>query len=178
MATSNFHNVNATHIFACSLENEWDYEDLVDNLKSELSNDSDYVDYGKTDHNECRSFPSRTLGSIRKYHQYKDFYVEVCVTPVIRSGYYEGVNLDWNVDYLINGDASYDSPDFYINDIAHYGNLPKSKATTYAKLAEKKAEKLKNEIVEKLESIYSDYSMKLGVTARFSNGETIYHKVA
>jgi hypothetical protein len=102
----------------------------------------------------------------------------VCVTPVIRSGYYEGVNLDWNVDYLINGDASYDSPDFYINDIAHYGNLPKSKATTYAKLAEKKAEKLKNEIVEKLESIYSDYSMKLGVTARFSNGETIYHKVA
>ncbi len=178
MATSNFHNVNASHIFACSLENEWDYEDLVDNLKSELSNDSDYVDYGKTDHNECRSFPSRTLGSIRKYHQYKDFYVEVCVTPVIRSGYYEGVNLDWNVDYLINGDASYDSPDFYINDIAHYGNLPKSKATTYAKLAEKKAEKLKNEIVEKLESIYSDYSMKLGVTAQFSNGETIYHKIA
>jgi hypothetical protein len=178
MATSNFHNVNASAIFAVPLENDFDYEDLVDNLKSELSNDSDYVDYGKTDHNECRSFPSRTLGSIRKYHQYKDFYVEVCVTPVIRSGYYEGVNLDWNVDYLINGDASYDSPDFYINDIAHYGNLPKSKATTYAKLAEKKAEKLKNEIVEKLESIYSDYSMKLGVTARFSNGETIYHKVA
>ncbi len=27
MATSNFHNVNASHIFACSLENEWDYED-------------------------------------------------------------------------------------------------------------------------------------------------------
>jgi len=178
MSTSNFHNVNASAIFAVPLENDFDYEDLVDNLKSELSNDSDYVDYGKTDHNECRSFPSRTLGSIRKYHQYKDFYVEVCVTPVIRSGYYEGVNLDWNVDYLINGDASYDSPDFYINDIAHYGNLPKSKATTYAKLAEKKAEKLKNEIVEKLESIYSDYSMKLGVTARFSNGETIYHKVA
>ena len=178
MATSNFHNVNASAIFAVPLENDFDYEDLVDNLKSELGNDSDYVDYGKTDHNECRSFPSRTLGSIRKYHQYKDFYVEVCVTPVIRSGYYEGVNLDWNVDYLINGDASYDSPDFYINDIAHYGNLPKSKATTYAKLAEKKAEKLKNEIVEKLESIYSDYSMKLGVTARFSNGETIYHKVA
>jgi hypothetical protein len=45
-------------------------------------------------------------------------------------------------------------------------------------LAEKKAEKLKNEIVEKLESIYSDYSMKLGVTARFSNGETIYHSIA
>jgi len=56
--------------------------------------------------------------------------------------------------------------------------LPKSKAIVYAKLAEKKAEKLRNEIVEKLEAIYNDYSDKLGVTAQFSNGETIYHKIA
>ena len=177
MATSNFHNVNASAIFAVPLEHEFDYEDLICNLESELSNNPDYVDYGKTDKNELRSFPSRTLGSIRKYHQYKDFYVEVCVTPVIRSGYYEGVNLDWNVDYLINGDVSYDSPDFYIDDIAYCGNLSKSAATKYAKLADKKAEKLKNEIVEKVESIFSDYSDRYGVTAVFSNGETIYHKL-
>ena len=177
MSTSNFHNVNASAIFAVPLENDFDYEDLVDNLKSELNNDSDYVDYGKTDPNELRSFPSRTLGSIRKYHQYKDFYVEVCVTPVIRSGYYSGCNLDWNVDYLINGDASYDSPAFYIDDIAWYGKLSKSKANVYASLASKKAEKIKNQIVEKVESIFADYSDRYGVTAVFSNGETIYHKL-
>jgi len=177
MATSNFHNENASAIFAVELEHEFDYDDLVDNLKSELNNDPDYVDYGKTDKHELRSFPSRTLGSIRKYHQYKDFYVEVCVTPVIRSGYYSGCNLDWNVDYLINGDASYDSPSFYIDDIAHYGNLPKSKASVYASLAAKKAEKITNQIVEQLESLYNDYSEKYGVTAVFSNGETIYHKL-
>ena len=177
MATSNFHNENASAIFAVQLEHEFDYDDLVDNLKSELSNNPDYVDYGKTDKHELRSFPSRTLGSIRKYAQYKDFYVEVCVTPVIRSGYYDGVNLDWNVDYLINGDAQYDNTDFYIDDIAHYGSMSKSKATKYAKLAEKKAEKIKNQIVEKVESIFSDYSEKYGVTAVFSNGETIYHKL-
>jgi hypothetical protein len=45
-------------------------------------------------------------------------------------------------------------------------------------LAEKKAEELQNEIVEEVEKIFSMYSEKLGVTARFSNGETIYHKVA
>jgi hypothetical protein len=177
MATSNFHNENASAIFAVQLEHEFDYDDLVDNLKSELNNDPDYVDFGKADKNELRSFPSRTLGSIRKYVQYKDFYVEVCVTPVIRSGYYDGVNLDWNVDYLINGDAQYDNTDFYIDDIAHYGSMSKSKATKYAKLAEKKAEKVKNQIVEKIESIFSDYSEKYGVTAVFSNGETIYHKL-
>ena len=49
MATSNFHNVNASHIFACSLEDEWDYEDLVGNLESELNNHKDYSDYGKSD---------------------------------------------------------------------------------------------------------------------------------
>ncbi len=177
MATSNFHNVNASAIFAVLLENDFDYEDLVDNLKSELNNDSDYVDYGKTDPNELRSFPSRTLGSIRKYHQYKDFYVEVCVTPVIRSGYYSGVNLDWNVAYSINGDAQYDEPNFEVADVEWYGKISKSKAIQYAKLADKKAEKLKNEIVEKVESIFSDYSDKYGVTAVFSNGETIYHKL-
>jgi len=177
MATSNFHNENASAIFAVQLEHEFDYDDLVENLKSELNNDPDYVDYGKTDKHELRSFPSRTLGSIRKYAQYKDFYVAVCVTPVIRSGYYDGVNLDWNVDYLINGDAQYDNTDFYIDDIAHYGSMSKSKATKYAKLAEKKAEKIKNQIVEKVESIFSDYSEKYGVTAVFSNGETIYHKL-
>jgi hypothetical protein len=35
-----------------------------------------------------------------------------------------------------------------------------------------------NELVEVTEKIFSDYSDKLGVTAQFSNGETIYHKVA
>jgi hypothetical protein len=177
MATSNFHNVNASAIFAVPLENDFDYEDLVDNLKSELSNDSDYVDFGKTDPNELRSFPSRTLGSIRKYHQYKDFYVEVCVTPVIRSGYYSGCNLDWNVQYSINGDYTYDEPNFDVADVEWCGKISKSKAIQYAKLADKKAEKLKNQIVEKLEALYNDYSDKYGVTAVFSNGETIYHKI-
>ena len=177
MATSNFHNENASAIFAVPLENEYDYEDLVCNLESELSNNPDYVDYGKTDKHELRSFPSRTLGSIRKYHQYKDFYVEVCVTPVIRSGYYSGVNLDWNVDYSINGEVMYDEPNFEVADVEWYGKISKSKAIQYAKLADKKAEKLKNEIVEELEAIYNDYSDKYGVTAVFSNGETIYHKL-
>ena len=175
MATSNFHNVNASAIFAVPLENDFDYEDLVDNLKSELKDNSDYVDYGKTDPNELRSFPSRSLGSIRKYHQYKDFYVEVCVTPVIRSGYYSGCNLDWNVAYSINGDT-YDIDELE-NGIGYNTALPISKIKVYSSLAEKKAEKLKNDIVEKLEAIYNNYSDRYGVTAVFSNGETIYHKL-
>ena len=154
MATSNFHNVNATHIFAVQLEDEWAYEDLVYNLESEFNIHNDYSDYGKTDPNELRSFPSRSLGSFSDSLTIGDDDVEVFITPVIRSGYYEGCNLDWHIRLYVNG---------YEDD-------------TYADDAN--VLRISNEYIEFIENIYSQYSEPLGVTARFSNGETIYHKVA
>jgi hypothetical protein len=154
MATSNFHNVNATHIFAVQLEDEWAYEDLVYNLESEFNIHNDYSDYGKTDPNELRSFPSRSLGSFSDSLTIGDDEVEIFITPVIRSGYYEGCNLDWHVRLYVNG---------YEDD-------------TYADDAN--VLRISNEYIEFIENIYSQYSEPLGVTARFSNGETIYHKVA
>ena len=154
MATSNFHNVNATHIFAVGLEDEWAYEDLVYNLESEFNIHNDYSDYGKTDPDELRSFPSRSLGSFSDSLTIGDDEVELYITPVIRSGYYEGVNLDWHIRLYVNG---------YEDD-------------TYADNAD--VLRISNEYVDFIETIYSQYSEPLGVTARFSNGETIYHKVA
>ena len=154
MATSNFHNVNATHIFAVQLEDEWAYEDLVYNLESEFNIHNDYSDYGKSDPNELRSFPSRSLGSFSDSLTIGDDEVEIYITPVIRSGYYEGCNLDWHMRLYVNG---------YEDD-------------TYADDAN--VLRISNEYIEFIENIYSQYSEPLGVTARFSNGETIYHKVA
>ena len=76
------------------------------------------------------------------------------VTPVIRSGYYEGCNLDWHVRYYVNG---YED-DEYSNDI--------------------EVRVIVDEYVDFIEKIYSQYSQPLGVTAVFSNGETIYHSIA
>ncbi len=154
MATSNFHNVNATHIFAVQLEDEWAYEDLVYNLESEFNIHNDYSDYGKTDPDELRSYPSRSLGSFSDSLTIGDDEVEIYITPVIRSGYYEGCNLDWHIKLYVNG---------YEDD-------------TYADDAN--VLRISNEYIEFIENIYSQYSEPLGVTARFSNGETIYHKVA
>lgn len=154
MATSNFHNVNATHIFAVQLEDEWAYEDLVYNLESEFNIHNDYSDYGKTDPDELRSYPSRSLGSFNDSLTIGEDEVEIFITPVIRSGYYEGCNLDWHIRLYVNG---------YEDD-------------TYADDAN--VLRISNEYIEFIENIYSQYSEPLGVTARFSNGETIYHKVA
>lgn len=154
MATSNFHNVNATHIFAVQLQDEWDYDDLVGNLESEFNIHNDYSDYGKTDSDELRSYPSRSLGSFSDSLTIGEDEVEIYITPVIRSGYYEGCNLDWHIKLYVNG---------YEDD-------------TYADDAN--VLRISNEYIEFIENIYSQYSEPLGVTARFSNGETIYHKVA
>ena len=154
MATSNFHNVNATHIFAVQLEDEWAYDDLVDNLQYEFKNHKDYSDYGKSDPYELRSFPSRSLGSFSTSIIKDEDEVEVYVTPVIRSGYYEGCNLDWHVRCYLNG-------------------FEEDEWETTTEVAS-----VVNEYVEFIENIYSQYSEPLGVTAIFSNGETIYHKVA
>lgn len=153
MATSNFHNVNATNIFAVQLEDEWEYEDLVSNLESEFNKHSDYYDYGKSDPNELRSFPSKSLGSFSNSVTIEDDEVEIYVTPVIRSGYYEGVNLDWHVRLYVNG---YDD-DTYADD----ANVLR----------------ISNDYIEFIEDIFEQYSQPLGVTARFSNGETIYHPI-
>ena len=176
MATSNFHNVNASHIYACSLENEWDYEDLKDNLFYEFKNVKGFSDYTKSDPNELRSYPSHSICSVERSFNFKDFSLDVVVTPVIRSAYYDGCNLDWHVWYGINGD-SYEIDEFE-NGIGYNTALPTSQIKAYALLAEKKAEKITNEIVEEVEKVFGNYTDKYGVTARFSNGETIYHKVA
>ena len=154
MATSNFFNVNATHIFAVQLEDEWAYDDLVENLESEFNNHSDYYDYGKSDPNDLRSFPSKSLGSFSDSIVIEDDDVEIFVTPVIRSGYYDGVNLDWHVRYYVNGSEN----ETYSDDI--------------------NVLRISNKYIEFIENIFEKYSEPLVVTARFSNGETIYSKVS
>ena len=153
MATSNFHNVNASHIFAVQLEDEWEYQDLVSNLESEFSTNLDYSDYSKSDPNELRSFPSKSVGSFSNSIEIGEDEVEVYVTPVIRSGYYEGCNLDWHVRYYVNGseDETYESHPNIQTLVGVYVNF--------------------------IENVYEQYSQPLGVTARFSNGETIYHAI-
>jgi hypothetical protein len=152
MATSNFHNVNASYIFAVDLQDEYEYDDLIDNVKYALKETGEFNLLTKSDPNELRSYPSTSIGSL-------DTYVEdsegngicITITAVVRSGYYDGVNLDWHPHFEEYGET-----------IEHL--LPQ-------------AELEKNRLVEMIEYVFSEYTTPLGVTAQFSNGETIYHPV-
>ena len=151
MATSNFHNVNASHIFAVQLEDTYEYDDLISNLESEFNSHGDYSTVGKSDPNDLRSYPSTSIGSFSNSVIIGDDEVSIFVTPVVRSGYYDGVNLDWHPHFEEYGET-----------IEHL--LPQ-------------AEKEKNRLVELVEYVFADHSQPLGVTAQFSNGETIYHPI-
>jgi len=153
MATSNFHNVNASHIFAVELQDTYEYDDLIDNIQSGLKETGYYNMLTKSDPNELRSFPSTSIGSLDNYVESSDddSGIVVTITAVVRSGYYDGVNLDWHCHF-----------EEYGENIEHL--LPAAEAE-------------KNRLVELVEYVFSEFSTPLGVTAQFSNGETIYHPI-
>jgi hypothetical protein len=152
MATSNFHNVNASNIFAVELQDEFDYQDLIDNVKYSLKETGFFNILTKSDPNELRSFPSKSIGSLDNYVEDTEGNgIYVNVTAVVRSGYYEGVNLDWHCHF-----------EEYGENVEHL--LPAAEAE-------------KNRLVEMVEYVFSEFSTPLGVTAQFSNGETIYHPI-
>jgi hypothetical protein len=153
MATSNFHNVNASSIFAVQLEDTYEYDDLIDNLTSEFNSHQDYSTVGKSDPNDLRSYPSTSIGSFSNSVMIGEDEISVFVTPVVRSGYYDGVNLDYHIRYYVNG---YEDDFYYDNS---------------------KVQSLVYEYVDFIENKFSQYSQPLGVTAQFSNGETIYHPI-
>jgi hypothetical protein len=152
MATSNFHNVNASHIFAVELQDTYEYDDLIDNIQSGLKSTGYYNMLTKSDPNELRSFPSTSIGALDNYVEDANGNgIVVTITAVVRSGYYEGVNLDWHCHLEEYGET-----------IEHL--LPAAEAE-------------KNRLVELVEYVFSEFSTPLGVTAQFSNGETIYHPI-
>jgi hypothetical protein len=156
MGTSNFHNVNAGRIYACEIENDFDYDDLKENIINELE-----LDERGSDPHELRSFPSNVLGTLTKRN--------VTITVIIRSGYYEGCNLDWSIEY---GDNDCDNIDDYCDEVKEDNwltNIEKYNATRFLAQDEEY-------LINKVEAVFETFSTPLKVVARFSNGETIYER--
>jgi len=184
MGTSNFHNVNSGRIYSIEIQEDWEYDDLKDNLISELSNTSKTSSLnfssGGTDTYELRSYPSNVLGRLTKWKCYGNTFISVSIYSVIRSGYYEGCNLDWFIEVEIEGKD-------YIDEIPQLDDITDSLTYNnewnigFSKIQSKNVlkwiETTKEELVNIIEKIYEENSEPLEVVGRFSNGETLYKKV-
>jgi len=180
MATGNFLNNNASLIYGVEIQEEWDYEDLKENLHYELEqmakdskNFQDNVDFTDEYEKDCnRNFPGKVITTLfgkEKYYSRFDVTVNVRIEAIIRSGYYSGVNLDWNAIVECDGEL-YD-----MDDEVFLGDEPIAEYT--AKLINNWKVKEIAKLTAEIEKVFSQNSINLKVKARFSNGETIYEEV-
>ena len=186
MATSNFYNENASNIYAVLMNYEdeegntvapeyWECEDTIEELKNglkELQTETinQYDDcWG---HNNCET---TELGRLQVSKEYADVEVTVTINSILRHGYYEGANLDWYIQFEVDG-CDMDEIDF--DDMFWRSDLPKGMQVIQQTNAERWAENVRDELIEVMEGYYKKVSQyELTVSARFSNGETWYEKV-
>lgn len=183
MATGNFYNKNANNIYAIFQENEYDvfiYDAVKENIFSDL---------------EAYTKKSKAyLGYSNKYYMDASLIEVVSITDevagvpftvsievLMRAGYYDGANLDYEINYNVESvefDDLSDAFQAYI-DVATYDfDMSKGLATIQAKNASNRLEAMSEELVENVEKILKENCTNiLQVSARFSNGETWYSEV-
>lgn len=203
MGTSNFHNVNAHNVYAVMMNYEspvidedgneteeteyrsvehYEVEDFVDNIRYDAEESVKenglkfYKELEMTDPHSLRSFESTPLFQLYTQKNYGDVDVQVNINCVARHGYYEGASLDWFLTCTYAGQVELiEDTDFEIYDNMSYMNAGLRKVQ--AKNAEAWVESIKDLLINAVEKIFTEHSMPLTVTARFSNGETHYSKI-
>ncbi|MBM5783053.1 MAG: hypothetical protein FJ368_06525 [Pelagibacterales bacterium] len=170
MASPNFYNKNTTNIFAVAIENEFHYEDLKENLQNFFKR----IGFHCIDESDNRRvFFGQYVAEKRVDFHNKEQSISLHMKPIIRCGYYSGVNLDF--DFIISGQCDFTFfNDFVIED---YEDLATYKPARGFKTLLKKAKQALAQEVKAIEQIFANNSEALRVSAKFSNGETIYSRV-
>ena len=201
MGTSNFHNVNARNVYAVMMNYEqpvlddngdetdvmenrtpeyWECEEFMNMLKEDAMELAPLKGFSyhhtcDTDPHELNSYSSIPLFQFYKNKKFGDVDVTVNINCVVRVAYYEGGNLDWYMTFDICGNNIYEI-EFY-SDIEWHSDMPAGMRRIQCKNAERFASNTEDELIEVVEDFFKQNSMPLGVTARFSNGETHYSKI-
>jgi hypothetical protein len=96
------------------------------------------------------------IGEVSEYIKVGRREYRLSVYCFATSGYYEGANLDW-VAYVEDQEDGYE---FELGE----ESVPD------------RVQKMAQRVIEKIEGVYAKVSTPMTVTARFSNGETMYSK--
>lgn len=173
MSTSNFHNVNASKIFAVEINNDWDMDDLECNLSNELDL---YHQAGVQDPDELRSYPSKILGYLEEYEccrvKWDDIELTMRIFPVIRSGYYKDVNLDWFIEVRDVFDVEITRPECLLQ-----GGLTDDEKTEALNEINSWIETSQSKLISQIENVFEKYSTPLNCVGIASNGEAFYQRV-
>jgi len=184
MGAANFYNKNAHNVYAvcmhsdeCNLEfcncgAEDDYMNLPHEVRSlwKGCNKMDNSDWE-------RNYPGKIIAYKTDSQTFAGVCIDVCINAIIRSGYYDGANLDWEISINIGNDQYDDDVDDIIDYIYYFmDNRNMGMAKIQAKNAQLFIDSAKSELINELEDVYQKISTPLRVSASFSNGETWYTK--
>lgn len=201
MGASNFHNVNAHNVYAVLMNYEqpiyddngeetneletcvrdtYECDDFVQMLKEDAKELAPLKGFGyyhacDTDPHQLNSYCSIPLFQFYKNKNFGDVDVTVSINCVIRVAYYEGANLDWYITYDVCG-INMDEIDF-LAEMQWQSEMPAGMIKIQCNNAERFASNIADELIEIAEDFFKQNSMPLGVTAKFSNGETYYSKI-
>ena len=189
MATNNFYNENARAIYAVSDEEYefFDYEAIIKKLEKEL-NKREYsvVNEDYSDVTSLRSYPATVFGSLSfdKMIEVKNFEcsIDVTIELVIRDGYYEGANLDYNILCYYNGEniGDYNElEEFVMNEFDFIKDDFDDDEDEY-----QAREDLDNQLYEvynlleeardKIEEVYKEFTECYNKIGQFSDGSALY----
>lgn len=202
MGTSNFHNVNASNVYAVLMNYEdvvydedgnetdetemrapdtWECDMFIKDIKEDAKEKAPAIGFSyhhtcNEDPHELRSYSSIPLFQFYRFKKFGDIDITVNINCVLRVGYYEGANLDWFITYDVMGNNTDELDFLYYTE--YQSDMPAGMIKIQNKLAETWASNTADELVNVTEEFFKEHSMPLGVSARFSSGETWYTKVS
>jgi hypothetical protein len=192
MGTSNFYKVNADKYYAVHMnDDEGNYTDIdfeaeTDRIDEELE-DRGYENVGYKDRPR-RSDDAQVLGQLFVSEPDDLFMVEA--TVLLRAGYYEGANLDWEIsivppmeweDFSEFQDMNLkEQRDMVYNELlvaSDRGYIDRKYLKQYEQITDALSETIEN-VIEKLRRDFGQIAQRTLIrTATFSNGNSIYSEV-
>lgn len=126
MGTCNFYAKNTNGIYSLELNDEWDFEDAIENVRFALNKFRYYTHEGWTnDRQFAGKFIAYKIESIdlpiyfnNGWEAMASFYLEIF--PMIRSGYYDGGNFDFDISIIGEiGNFDFNDLDMDLKDLAY-----------------------------------------------------------
>jgi hypothetical protein len=189
MGTSNFYKVNADKYYAVHMnDDEGNYTDIdfeaeTDRIDEELKARG-YENVCR--HWERRSDDAQVLGQL--FVSEPDDLFMVQATVLLRAGYYEGANLDWEISIVPHWEDFSEFQDMNLkeqrdmvyNELLEAGDrgyIDRKYLKQYEQITDALNETIEN-VIEKLQRDFGQIAQRTLIrTATFSNGNSIYSEV-
>jgi hypothetical protein len=184
MSTTNFYNKNADFIYACELEDDFAYDDLLEDLRQvfrsaatnpkvkAIADFEETRDTRESDYN--RNYPGRIIAWVwSETKRYQDFEVVLSANIIVRSGYFSGVNLDYEIGFHIDGEEHQEDD---LDEVCLYSELPGTRRAYQLALAKRWFDRHYARFTDAIEAIFRQHATPLQLVARASNGEAFYEK--